>query len=151
MSRTPAQIRIARIINDWWIERQHAPTMAEIAQVLGVSKVTVFGHLNAMEKNGILAPRAVGKARDLRIADPSVMPGSEALLIQSLRKAIAAQQVTIRGLEGQLERLERQRATESYRIDAGATDDMPGTPLGRARRRVVAAAESSRITGQSPQ
>ena len=53
--------------------RAHAisPTLEEIAQAMGVNKVTIFGHVAELERKGILRKTARGISRALKLA-PSV-------------------------------------------------------------------------------
>ncbi|HET6442130.1 MAG TPA: transcriptional repressor LexA [Phycisphaerae bacterium] len=52
---TPKQFQIVRFLQDYWVEHEYAPTMQEIADHLGVSRPTVFQHIEAMEKKNVLA------------------------------------------------------------------------------------------------
>ena len=51
---TPKQFQIVRFLQDYWVEHEYAPTMQEIADHLGVSRPTVFEHIEAMEKKKVL-------------------------------------------------------------------------------------------------
>ena len=51
---TPKQFQIVRFIQDYWVEHEYAPTMQEIADHLGVSRPTVFEHIEALEKKKVL-------------------------------------------------------------------------------------------------
>lgn len=66
-SATPAQLQIATIIKASWERRGIGPTQQEIADAIGKSKVTVHGHLCAMEKSGLVLPREKAHARCLRL------------------------------------------------------------------------------------
>ena len=52
---TPKQFQIVRFLQDYWVEHEYAPTMQEIADHLGVSRPTVFEHIEAMEKKNVLS------------------------------------------------------------------------------------------------
>ena len=52
MSLTPQQIRIFRLIRESRNTRGYSPTMQEIANALGISKVTVFEHVEALVEKG---------------------------------------------------------------------------------------------------
>jgi repressor LexA len=73
MNLTPKQLRILQLIRDWRIRRGYSPTMQELADELGVSKVTVFEHVEALIKKGALM-REPNKARSLAIADGVAVP-----------------------------------------------------------------------------
>ena len=54
MSLTPKQITIFRLIRDARMTHGISPTMQELANELGVSRVTVFEHIEALIKKGAL-------------------------------------------------------------------------------------------------
>lgn len=66
---TPKQLHILTRIRDLRIARGCSPTMQELADELGVSKVTVFEYVEVLVKKGALL-RQPNKARSLRV-DPS--------------------------------------------------------------------------------
>ena len=73
MNLTPKQLRILQLIRDHRIAFGYSPTMQELADELGVSKVTVFEHVEALIKKGALK-REPNKARSLSIADNTIIP-----------------------------------------------------------------------------
>ncbi|MDX2146581.1 MAG: transcriptional repressor LexA [Planctomycetota bacterium] len=73
MNLTPKQLRILQLIRDWRVRRGYSPTMQELADEIGVSKVTVFEHVEALIKKGALI-REANKARSLSIADGIAVP-----------------------------------------------------------------------------
>ncbi len=73
MTLTPQQIRIFRLIRDSRNKRGYSPTMQELADELGISKVTVFEHVGALVDKGALI-RQPNKARSLAIADDATLP-----------------------------------------------------------------------------
>lgn len=73
MNLTPKQLRILKMIRDWRVAYGYSPTMQEIADEIGVSKVTVFEHVEALIKKGALI-REANKARSLSIADGIAVP-----------------------------------------------------------------------------
>ncbi|MCK4873448.1 MAG: transcriptional repressor LexA [Phycisphaerales bacterium] len=76
MNLTPKQLRILQLIRDSRLTRGYSPTMQELADELGVSKVTVFEHVEALIKKGALL-REPNKARSLSIADGTVVPDEQ--------------------------------------------------------------------------
>jgi repressor LexA len=64
---TPKQFQIVRFLQDYWVEHEYAPTMQEIADHLGVSRPTVFEHIEALEKKKVLA-REPTLARGIALA-----------------------------------------------------------------------------------
>jgi len=73
MNLTPKQLRILKLIRDWRVRYGYSPTMQELADEIGVSKVTVFEHVEALIKKRALI-REPNKARSLSIADGVVVP-----------------------------------------------------------------------------
>lgn len=73
MNLTPKQLRILQLIRDWRVRRGFSPTMQELADEIGVSKVTVFEHVEALIKKGALV-REANKARSLSIAEGIAVP-----------------------------------------------------------------------------
>lgn len=54
MNLTPKQLEIVQFIVDYRERKGLAPTLEEIAQELGVSKITVYEHVAQLEKKGAL-------------------------------------------------------------------------------------------------
>ena len=73
MNLTPKQLKILQLIRDWRVRRGYSPTMQELADEIGVSKVTAFEHVEALIKKGALV-REPNKARSLSIADGIAVP-----------------------------------------------------------------------------
>ncbi|MBI4578777.1 MAG: transcriptional repressor LexA [Planctomycetes bacterium] len=63
---TPKQLRILRLIRDYQRKHGYSPTMQELADVLNVTKVTVFEHVTGLEKKGLLR-RSKHRARSLEL------------------------------------------------------------------------------------
>ncbi|MDX2116508.1 MAG: transcriptional repressor LexA [Planctomycetota bacterium] len=89
MNLTPKQLKILQLIRDCRVRRGYSPTMQELADELGVSKVTVFEHVEALIKKGALV-REPNKARSLSIADGIALPDEERPLRFPLVGKIAA-------------------------------------------------------------
>ncbi len=70
---TPKQLRVLTLIRDYSRVRGYAPTMQELADEFGVSKVTVFEHIGALQKKGLLR-RSRHKARSLQLSDAATFP-----------------------------------------------------------------------------
>ncbi len=70
---TPKQMNILRLIRDYRISHGFSPTMQELADKLGVSKVTVFEHVNGLERKGLLR-RLRHQARSLELTDRAAFP-----------------------------------------------------------------------------
>lgn len=89
MNLTPKQLRILSLIRDWRVRHGYSPTMQELADEIGVSKVTVFEHVEALIKKGALV-REANKARSLSIAPGIAVPDESRPLRMPLVGKIAA-------------------------------------------------------------
>ena len=65
---TPRQLDILRFIRDFRSGKGYSPTMQEIGDHLSLTKVTVFEHVGALEKKGLLLRGAKHKARSLQVS-----------------------------------------------------------------------------------
>ncbi len=70
---TPKQLRILTLIRDYQRKHGYSPTMQEIAETLGVTKVTVFEHIGGLEKKGLLR-RSRHRARSLELTPRANLP-----------------------------------------------------------------------------
>lgn len=89
MNLTPKQLRILKLIRDWRVLHGYSPTMQELADEIGVSKVTVFEHVEALIQKGALT-REPNKARSLSIAEGISVPDESRPLRFPLVGKIAA-------------------------------------------------------------
>jgi len=89
MNLTPKQLRILKLIRDSRVRRGYSPTMQELADEIGVSKVTVFEHVEALIKKGALV-RERNKARSLSIAEGIPVPDEDRPMRLPLVGKIAA-------------------------------------------------------------
>jgi repressor LexA len=89
MNLTPKQLRILQLIRDYRIAHGYSPTMQELADALGISKVTVFEHVEALIKKGALR-REPNKARSLSLCDDAIVPDEGHALSFPLIGRIAA-------------------------------------------------------------
>ncbi|MEM6334564.1 MAG: transcriptional repressor LexA [Planctomycetota bacterium] len=89
MNLTPKQLRILTRIRDSRASRGYSPTMQELADELGVSKVTVFEHVEALIKKGALM-REANKARSLQVSPDLTLPDEESHTRLPLVGSIAA-------------------------------------------------------------
>ena len=65
---TPRQLDVLRLIRNGRRRNGYSPTMQEIGDVLGLTKVTVFEHVGVLEKKGLIKRGPKHKARSLRIS-----------------------------------------------------------------------------------
>ena len=70
---TPKQQKILLLIRDCQLTRGYSPTLQELADDLGVTKVTVFEHVGALVKKGALR-RDPNKARSLELSPEAGLP-----------------------------------------------------------------------------
>ncbi len=64
---TPKQLRIVEFIRQYERENRMAPTLHEIAEHMGTSKVTVFEHMRALEQKGAIR-RSHYKSRSIELS-----------------------------------------------------------------------------------
>ncbi len=79
MHYTRRQYDVMCFIADYMRERAIAPTLREVGDHFGVSKVTIFEHLVEMEKKGTIK-RLSGRSRGIEILDPEFVPRTTARL-----------------------------------------------------------------------
>lgn len=79
-SLTPKQLRVLTYIRDYQNARGYAPTMQELADEFGVSKVTVFEHISALQRKGLLK-RSRHKARSLRLNEDFDFPDEKPTIL----------------------------------------------------------------------
>ena len=89
MNLTPKQLRILQLIRQSRLTRGVSPTIQEIADAVGVSKVTAFEHVEALIKKGALR-RDRNKARSLSLADDAIVPDESNPLTFPLVGRVAA-------------------------------------------------------------
>ncbi|MFQ5591090.1 MAG: transcriptional repressor LexA [Phycisphaerae bacterium] len=77
---TPRKLEILRYIRDIRRSRGCSPTLQEIADELGVSKITVFEHVEGLIEKGLLT-RLPAKARSLRLTQQVRLPGDRPTLM----------------------------------------------------------------------
>ena len=89
MNLTPRQLDVLVAIRDYRYLHGVSPTMQELADQLGTSKVTIFEHVGALEKKGLLK-RDKHKARSLEITTEEALPDEERSTKLPLLGSIAA-------------------------------------------------------------
>jgi repressor LexA len=73
MTPTPKQLQILIAIRDFRVRNGYSPTMQELADQLGVSKVTIFEHVEALERKELIL-RARNRARSLEVSPTVKLP-----------------------------------------------------------------------------
>ncbi len=66
---TPRQLEILRYIRDFRNRCGYSPTMQEIGDHLSLTKVTVFEHVGALKRKGLLRRGHKHKARSLQVSE----------------------------------------------------------------------------------
>ena len=89
MNLTPRQLDVIVAIRDYRYLNGVAPTMQELADQLGTSKVTIFEHVGALEKKGLIR-RDKHKARSLEITSDEPLPDADRATRLPLVGSIAA-------------------------------------------------------------
>ena len=89
MNLTPRQLDVIVAIRNFRHLHGYSPTMQELADQLGTSKVTIFEHVNALEKKRVLR-RDRHKARSLEITADETLPDEERSSKLPLLGSIAA-------------------------------------------------------------
>jgi repressor LexA len=65
---TPRQMEILRFLRDYRRQHGYSPTLQEVGDQVGLTKVTVFEHVAALAKKGLLRRGSRHKARSLQVA-----------------------------------------------------------------------------------
>jgi repressor LexA len=91
MTPTPKQLKILIAIRDFRVRNGYSPTMQELADQLSVSKVTIFEHVEALEKKGLIL-RARNKARSLEVSPEVKLPDESKATSYPIVGTIAAGQ-----------------------------------------------------------
>src|ERR1700683_5741191 len=73
MNLTPRQVDVLVAIRNYRYLNGYSPTMQELADQLGTSKVTIFEHVGALEKKRVIR-RDKHKARSLEIISDELLP-----------------------------------------------------------------------------
>ena len=90
MNFTPRQLQILRLIHSYQQRHRYSPTYSELATQLGVSTITVFEHLEALERKGAIRRRR-HEARSVEITEQGF------LREQAAKRAIPIQGVLEEG------------------------------------------------------
>ena len=85
---TPRQLEILTLIRDARRNLGYSPTLQEIADELAISKITVFEHVEALIKKGMLTRRS-NRARSLELTSSVQLPDDRATLLPLLGRIAA--------------------------------------------------------------
>ena len=72
MTYTPRQLQVLKLIHEYHVRNGYAPTYAELAKELGVSTITIFEHMEALERKGAIRRRR-HEARSAEIVEPDFL------------------------------------------------------------------------------
>jgi len=89
MNLTPRQLHIVQLIRDSRLARGYSPTIQELANEVGVAKVTIHEHVGTLVKKGVLQ-REPNKARSLSLVEGLPLPNEDNSLRFPLVGRIAA-------------------------------------------------------------
>lgn len=76
MNLTPRQVDVVVAVRNYRHLHGVAPTMQELADHLGTSKVTIFEHVGALERKGVVK-RDKHKARSLELVGDALLPDED--------------------------------------------------------------------------
>ncbi len=76
MNLTPRQLDVIVAVRNYRHLHGYSPTMQELADQLGTSKVTIFEHVGALERKGVIR-RDKHKARSIEIIPDGRLPDEE--------------------------------------------------------------------------
>ncbi len=91
---TPRQLDVMRCIRDGRRVNGYSPTLQEMADHLGISKITVFEHVEALEKKGLVTRRS-NKARSLEVTSLARFPDERPMVIPLVGRIAAGKPVEV--------------------------------------------------------
>jgi len=91
-SLTPRQLEILTLIRDHRRTKGYSPTLQGIADVLGVSKITVFEHVEALVRKGLLT-RHRNRARSLELTSSAQFPDERPTMIPLVGRIAAGRPI----------------------------------------------------------
>lgn len=89
---TPRKLEILTLIRDSRRARGYSPTLQEIADQLGTSKITVFEHVEALIEKGLLTRRS-NRARSLELTSLAQFPDERPTLLPLVGRIAAGRPV----------------------------------------------------------
>jgi len=81
MFYTDRQMEIMEFLQRFFQERKTSPTLEEVAQAFGVTKVTIHGHLKGLEERGAIR-RTPHLSRAIEILDEDYLTGNETVVAE---------------------------------------------------------------------
>ncbi len=89
---TPRQIEILTRIRDGRRKDGYSPTLQEMADEMGISKITVFEHVEALLRKGLLRRRS-NKARSLELTASARLPDERPTLLPLVGRIAAGRPI----------------------------------------------------------
>ena len=89
---TPRQLEILTFVRDARRNLGYSPTLQEMADELGISKITVFEHVETLIKKGMLTRRS-NRARSLDLTPSTQLPDERPTLIPILGRIAAGRPI----------------------------------------------------------
>lgn len=89
---TPRQIEILTMVRDGRRLNGYSPTLQEIADELGISKITVFEHVEALLRKGLLT-RRTNRARSLELSELASLPDDRPTLLPLVGRIAAGRPI----------------------------------------------------------
>ena len=89
---TPRQLEILTLIRDGRRSDGYSPTLQEIADELGISKITVFEHVETLHKKGLVTRRS-NKARSLALTASARLPDERPTLLPLVGRIAAGRPI----------------------------------------------------------
>lgn len=89
---TPRKVEILTMIRDVREREGYSPTLQEIADELGVSKITVFEHVEALLRDGMLTRRS-NRARSLALTTSARLPDDRPTLLPLVGRIAAGRPI----------------------------------------------------------
>jgi repressor LexA len=89
---TPRQLQILTFVRDARRNLGYSPTLQEMADELGISKITVFEHVETLVKKGMLTRRS-NRARSLDLTPKAQLPDERPTLIPILGRIAAGRPI----------------------------------------------------------
>ncbi len=89
---TPRQLEILTMVRDGRRRHGYSPTLQEIADELGISKITVFEHVEALLRKGLLT-RRTNRARSLELSEIASLPDERPTILPLVGRIAAGRPI----------------------------------------------------------
>ena len=89
---TPRQLEILTMVRDGRRRNGYSPTLQEIADELGISKITVFEHVEALLRKGLLT-RRTNRARSLELSELASLPDERPTILPLVGRIAAGRPI----------------------------------------------------------